>query len=174
MRFIPTRVGNTKLPFSGLRAFPVHPHARGEHGGSHGGAACCRGSSPRAWGTLFAAIASESMRPVHPHARGEHTAPGSGATAPSGSSPRAWGTPDPFISRGLPFRFIPTRVGNTADQSTSKLPFSVHPHARGEHTTRQITHYCFDGSSPRAWGTPVFSGGARDGVRFIPTRVGNT
>ena len=50
----------------------------------------------------------------------------------------------------------------------------VHPHGRGEHayglTVKRPTH----GSSPRAWGTPVFIFDAVEIRRFIPTGVGNT
>jgi len=54
MRFIPTRVGNTRLMrYTGVRT-PVHPHASGEHPVSAKIADRPRGSSPREWGTLAA------------------------------------------------------------------------------------------------------------------------
>ncbi len=33
----------------------------------------------------------------------------------------------------LPFRFIPTSVGNTARNADTKLSLAVHPHIRGEY-----------------------------------------
>ena len=92
-------------------------------------------------------------------------------------------------------RFIPTRVGNTADVAAAAAIDSVHPHARGEHVTGtrlvapcsavhphargehktpDICALVQGGSSPRAWGTLRPARSARVLNRFIPTRVGNT
>ena len=51
---------------------------------------------------------------------------------------------------------------------------SVHPHAGGEHSV--VTRYLSDagGSSPRGWGTLPDCCSGPGGLRFIPTRVGNT
>ena len=57
---------------------------------------------------------------------------------------------------------------------TSMRPFSVHPHARGEHFARQFRRPRHHGSSPRAWGTLMPDALFADTRRFIPTRVGNT
>ena len=52
--------------------------------------------------------------------------------------------------------------------------YSVHPHARGEHSTPPLVNVPFSGSSPRTWGT-LGEGVDTDGqIRFIPTHVGNT
>ena len=94
VRFIPTSVGNTTSTSSKLRAAPVHPHVRGEHGTDKGFEVRDYGSSPRPWGTLgklteeakFTRFIPTSVgntprrRPalttcsVHPHVRGEHLA----------------------------------------------------------------------------------------------------
>ena len=92
----------------------------------------------------------------------------------AGSSPRAWGT---HGQQGIgigPARFIPTGVGNTGLFPGCPPGWPVHPHGRGEHSTRPTVPGESTGSSPRAWGTlpagpDVFLNG-----RFIPTGVGNT
>ena len=133
-RFIPTSVGNTSLPITGVGKATVHPHVRGEHVivGVH--PHHNPGSSPRPWGTLPAPAAahprsrfiptsvgntcgrwwSQSQQPVHPHVRGEHFRLRQGSSGLVGSSPRPWGTPDYDATGFLSYRFIPTSVGNTA------------------------------------------------------------
>ena len=58
-RFIPTGVGNTRLPRNVASFWSVHPHGRGEHIDLEDHATVTRGSSPRAWGTRanFAGLA---------------------------------------------------------------------------------------------------------------------
>ena len=51
VRFIPTGVGNTQMPYVQSRHRPVHPHGRGEHCAASPRATPAFGSSPRAWGT---------------------------------------------------------------------------------------------------------------------------
>ena len=51
---------------------------------------------------------------------------------------------------------------------------SVHPHVRGEYNNDSIDIPLSFGSSPRAWGIHLFGRAQHDGVRFIPTCVGNT
>ena len=133
IRFIPTRVGNTRAPWSWMGEFPVHPHARGEHVRFICYVADRRGSSPRAWGThsishqittvtrfIPTRVGNTAARPrpgvaatVHPHARGEHF--------------------EAVGKFGGELRFIPTRVGNTGSEQTATPAAAVHPHARGEH-----------------------------------------
>jgi len=92
LRFIPTRVGNTKRRVLSLFSCAVHPHARGEHRAFSSCSICQGGSSPRAWGTHLRrerGISDDRFIPtrvgntspqqalrscssVHPHARGEH------------------------------------------------------------------------------------------------------
>ena len=193
-RFIPTRVGNTRDLKEWAAWLSVHPHSRGEHGGTVEVALHKHGSSPLAWGTRDMFEHGHSMRrfiptrvgntppircsrrriPVHPHSRGEHLADAGALNVPNGSSPLAWGTRKTISSSKPTRRFIPTRVGNTHMHKAARERLSVHPHSRGEHTSNAgITpEYC--GSSPLAWGTQCAGFARRPFRRFIPTRVGNT
>ena len=172
--FIPTGVGNTARSSPVRRAWPVHPHGRGEHPRRGAVFVGAFGSSPRAWGTrvfvltficqhrfiptgvgnTIESCAPNSPFTVHPHGRGEHLPPRPRSPQPRGSSPRAWGTLGKAADSIAVERFIPTGVGNTG----SKL--SITPAAYG--------------SSPRAWGTPPTYPAQTCEFRFIPTGVGNT
>ncbi len=110
-RFIPTRVGNTDLSGHQPSVLPVHPHPRGEYGGSGSPSGEVAGSSPPAWGILIDVKFVHDFirfiptrvgntprfrrllqsRTVHPHPRGEYCC---GRVVPvhrHGSSPPAWG-----------------------------------------------------------------------------------
>ena len=192
--FIPTRVGNTAGFAGWVLCGPVHPHACGEHVFRHPAQLCQVGSSPRVWGTR---LLPYCMRPaarfiptrvgntsqtsprtlvgtVHPHACGEHKHHISPDSWQHGSSPRVWGTPTIYAREFNRLRFIPTRVGNTADSPTNIAAQTVHPHACGEHTSRNLICVSFHGSSPRVWGTHIETLSRARKNRFIPTRVGNT
>ena len=52
IRFIPTRVGNTRTASVDRPRLTVHPHSRGEHGRRIDPPGDSHGSSPLAWGTL--------------------------------------------------------------------------------------------------------------------------
>ena len=152
----------------------VHPHACGEHPENHQSARHSAGSSPRLWGTqspLAAAapvvrfiptpvgntlLIGSALRspPVHPHACGEHRLDDNLTNPRSGSSPRLWGTPAHGPRHRLPYRFIPTPVGNTFIVLPYICSSSVHPHACGEHVQRNNQQFKQFGSSPRLWGTP--------------------
>ena len=171
-RFIPTCVGQMKIPGHCGAASAVHPHVRGaDCAGAHMGRSAI-GSSPRAWGrfvlpgrrvsssrfipTCVGQIRSSAVcscaRSVHPHVRGADSWCWSGGMAPAGSSPRAWGR---FLHRrvnGLARRFIPTCVGQMAAGRTPPPPGSVHPHVRGADAGRWNWKQRAFGSSPRAWG----------------------
>ena len=111
---------------------------------------------------------------VHPHAGGEHSNKDSIRECIFGSSPRGWGTlENSLIVLDAP-RFIPTRVGNTILSNTMCGAGSVHPHTGGEHFTILGGGVSLVGSSPHGWGTPLSLKMVFIGVRFIPTRVGNT
>ena len=73
-----------------------------------------------------------------------------------------------------PWRFIPTRVGNTTNEQEQALAQTVHPHACGEYPSLGTRTDAPGGSSPRVWG--ILQILERTGIvsRFIPTRVGNT
>jgi len=151
------------------------------------------GSSPRAWGArqlererarlvrfiptrVGSARRGRARAPdaaVHPHARGERADLEMVFPGGPGSSPRAWGAQSRRAPRALPPRFIPTRVGSAPATGRRPAPPAVHPHARGERSSRVASHVSAAGSSPRAWGArplAVHRGRAR---RFIPTRVGS-
>ena len=172
-RFIPTGVGNSNLPYCVSVCASVHPHGRGELSVD-----CCQrdrkdGSSPRAWGTQMRSYLYHNdtrfiptgvgnstpwkvkaiVSPVHPHGRGELSDGVDSITTSRGSSPRAWGTPiEQDFGYQLP-RFIPTGVGNSTSPRICPMAPPVHPHGRGELTTRLMNWSCTRGSSPRAWGT---------------------
>ncbi len=86
--------------------------------------------------------------------RGEHLPMVSNIYQQVGSSPHAWGTHRRIRWEGIPYRFIPTCVGNTYDTTAFASWDSVHPHMRGEHEGQLEAIV--------------------DVVRFIPTCVGNT
>ncbi len=71
-------------------------------------------------------------------------------------------------------RFIPTGVGNTLAACLACSLRSVHPHRRGEHSSRRHVSISLAGSSPQAWGTPQEHRQNSKRSRFIPTGVGNT
>src|SRR5207302_427067 len=51
---------------------------------------------------------------------------------------------------------------------------SVHPHTRGEYPYRATNLPNVRGSPPHAWGILVSTATIQIGMRFTPTRVGNT
>ena len=65
----------------------------------------------------------------------EHGTQPSNPVSVCGSSPRPWGTPGLGLCNENGNRFIPTPVGNTSRPRTSCGWWTVHPHARGEHTS---------------------------------------
>ena len=92
---------------------------------------------------------------------------------PPGSSPRLWGTSNSATRSPTAARFIPTPVGNMPTSPYLRVRNSVHPHACGEHISRNAEKAAFDGSSPRLWGTLSRPPEPRRARRFIPTPVGN-
>ena len=153
LRFIPTHVGNTYTPATDINCWSVHPHACGEHKLKSYLSRQRNGSSPRMWGTrvrnnhqgggirfipthvgnTFLISYMSLTYSVHPHACGEHKDIAEIYIKRDGSSPRLWGTQLSVWSRTHYTRFIPTPVGNTAEQLTACCILPVHPHACGEH-----------------------------------------
>ncbi len=172
----------------------VHPHARGEHLSPIAKIMGFNGSSPRPWGThLYVSELFQRGRfiptpvgntcprsccpmtgPVHPHARGEHGIIYALLDANFGSSPRPWGTPRSAGGSSDDARFIPTPVGNTPPFTSPWSGWTVHPHARGEHSRGTRRKGINTGSSPRPWGTQDLEYLLMRQRRFIPTPVGNT
>ena len=172
-RFIPTSVGNMQYSPFRSQIKPVHPHECGEHSSqsNHQQAKC--GSSPRVWGTFCGHTASRKSNrfiptsvgnmlavssifrksSVHPHECGEHNIAG--------------------FSDENHLRFIPTSVGNMGAAPLDTSGNAVHPHECGEHEIPAKAHNLVIGSSPRVWGTCRRKSCCINGVRFIPTSVGN-
>ena len=133
--FIPTDVGNTKLPRFRTSATTVHPHERGEYVMYDDLNRRDDGSSPRAWGIHRSArhscrgqrfiptgvgntqriICPTCRTTVHPHGRGEYCQSARSRQGCYGSSPRAWGILVFSMPVFLLLRFIPTGVGNTSE-----------------------------------------------------------
>ena len=110
---------------------------------------------------------------VHPHVGGECNPPTFVNAGHAGSSPRGWGMPCQLHDHPLPFRFIPTWVGN-ADEARAWLRDNpVHPHVGGECVDQGHLWSITDGSSPRGWGMPQSNILTPNHFRFIPTWVGN-
>ena len=190
----PTCVGNTSADHPHGARRPVHPYMRGEYLRYSSAQVSKIGSSPRAWGIRHRLVAhfrtfwfiptcvgntcrkskTECRTSVHPHVRGEYALAQGRRAALAGSSPRAWGIP--YSPQGFHFesRFIPTCVGNTSSNSTSRLGMTVHPHVRGEYAQLGPHFFGLHGSSPRAWGIPRPLRCLLVVIRFIPTCVGNT
>ena len=187
-------MGNTRSRPSCSRASAVHPHVRGEYSSKN---RCCHGwngSPPRAWGILQCPLPSQcrlrftptcvgntqysiliwSSNSVHPHVRGEYLTVTPQNLLTSGSPPRAWGIRGCGTGFQPVVRFTPTCVGNTPPCSSSVIPISVHPHVRGEYSSRGVVTATPSGSPPRAWGILRGLGSDERRSRFTPTCVGNT
>ena len=154
---------------------------------------CCRGSSPRVWGTDHAHLLCTTRRrfiptcvgngysvivllpfqPVHPHVCGERAHGEAGRPTYYGSSPRVWGTGCERDWRFAHARFIPTCVGNGIGPFCKGHAPVVHPHVCGERCPTARPGRPDFGSSPRVWGTVPRYRFPLDLIRFIPTCVGN-
>ena len=111
---------------------------------------------------------------VHPHVHGELGVMPYLIPVGLGSSPRAWGTPTIPATIPVDLRFIPTCMGNSAQEPYPGRAVQVHPHVHGELYALCARFLKADGSSPRAWGTHTGVKFRRDGYRFIPTCMGNS
>ena len=151
-RFIPTCVGNARIPLRPTAGSPVHPHVCGERQCFQTPFMPQGGSSPRVWGTLRA----DSGRPdqvrfiptcvgnaglgcshrrrcaVHPHVCGERARRRIISSRGDGSSPRVWGTLVRWSGWLTTGRFIPTCVGNALSAFCANAAPAVHPHVCGE------------------------------------------
>ncbi len=172
----------------------VHPHPRGEYLVIDAPRIPPAGSSPPAWGILPVPLRARdedrfiptrvgntcalrgwsAVGSVHPHPRGEYIRASNTGRSSRGSSPPAWGILRGYIGAKEGLRFIPTRVGNTPRPTGPRFRDAVHPHPRGEYQERTAAAFAVHGSSPPAWGIRRRYSGHYQGVRFIPTRVGNT
>ena len=130
--------------------------------------------SPTHVGNTHGVLRRGSAPAVHPHACGEYHGTIEPVGISYGSSPRVWGIPFQHALAQIVDRFIPTRVGNTRRSSSGRAAAPVHPHACGEYGRQKNVRIPFCGSSPRVWGIRQKTRNQAVGLRFIPTRVGNT
>ena len=133
LRFIPTHVGNTSTSSQRPHRSAVHPHTCGEYMKWGQSITIHFGSSPHMWGIPFPAISVDSAlrfipthvgntgtfranvhaQSVHPHTCGEYFLALSSSHSVFGSSPHMWGILHHYGRNSVPYRFIPTHVGNT-------------------------------------------------------------
>ena len=154
-------------------AGPVHPRGRGEYVLDQPQVSRSTGSSPRARGTLSAAVnwarrerfipagagntpavvAQARPRPVHPRGRGEYPQSIRVSSRRSGSSPRARGIRITQSGRSRGDGSSPRARGIRRCTSVPLArPVSVHPRGRGEYARTPVYDGLRTGSSPRARG----------------------
>ena len=102
IRFIPTCVGQMKLPGGREPLLTVHPHVRGAN--------VSRTATSGFW----------SM--VHPHVRGANAHAFNAWDSVLGSSPRAWGKFLHLLRLSRQERFIPTCVGQMLCRAPIRMP----------------------------------------------------
>jgi len=119
--------------------------------GRSGGRIDHAGSPPRAWGQ-FDTQSSHCLT--------------------AGSPPRAWGQLRRWPQLSAVRWFTPTGVGTMERKPTPVIPFTVHPHGRGDNWGFRCEKCSKGGSPPRAWGQFIFSLLSRNAKRFTPTGVG--
>ena len=189
-RVSPACAGNTSPRSFGFARRSGQPRVRGEHsnieieGGTFDGSAPrARGTAPRRRARVHAgnspACAGNTSKPANvlasipgqPRVRGEHQ---SLTMAPIGSAPRARGTQNTWLQNIVRGRVSPACAGNTADGSTTPSIKPGQPRVRGEHQNAQTGAGIYNGSAPRARGTPDHQ--RRRGVseRVSPACAGNT
>ena len=150
-RSIPTRVGISSRADSRCIPFPVHPHARGDFGGTSGTSSADHGPSPRAWGFHGLVGRSHYRLAVHPHARGDFESDGRPDASNGGPSPRAWGFLEISTQVRRRHRSIPTRVGISHPETGWPRPWRSIPTRVGISRCRSWPAP-WAGPSPRAWG----------------------
>src|SRR3989304_4800756 len=98
-------------------------------------------------------VGSSPHVPVHPRARGEHHELTFPLTHDLGSSPRTRGTSEKYLFASITGRFLPAHAGNIQFLNLKQFLASVHPRARGEHSSCSCRNLLRSGSSPRTRGT---------------------
>ncbi len=116
----------------------------------------------------------ECRHTVHPHTRGEHLPRLEPSIWGAGPSPHPWGTHLQTQQGRFRLRSIPTPVGNTPGSTPGTRAPAVHPHTRGEHPVVLGGKFLAFGPSPHPWGTLEQVVAEGEGLRSIPTPVGNT
>ena len=105
-------------------------------------------------GNTTTSNARSNSERVHPHSHGEY---------------QLWA-----ITNRKPFRFTPTRMGNTRYQLKLTMPRRIHPHSHGEYYNGMDDFLQMWGSPPLAWGIHQLFQDLYCLFRFTPTRMGNT
>ena len=93
-------------------------------------------------------------------------------SARDGSPPHAWGQLYRRREHRAGERFTPTCVGTIYAPATSRRRGTVHPHMRGDNTSRAWSVRLITGSPPHAWGQSTPVNIASVSHRFTPTCVG--
>ncbi len=192
-RLIPAGVGNGRCSSGSGARNTAHPRGCGERLSQRDCAAAFAGSSPRVWGTGFAAncarfhirlipagvgngqsaFARRKRPTAHPRGCGERFLRMALSGRGPGSSPRVWGTVDGRLKPVMEPRLIPAGVGNGARHTRFGEFLPAHPRGCGERISvndRLDSHF---GSSPRVWGTAVMYDAVQFPARLIPAGVGN-
>ena len=170
-------MGNASTSRTQRQIVTVHPHGCGERPCSSTNIVLIPGSSPRLWGTpnqrtqseqntrfIPTAVGNAIITPddirdsaVHPHGCGERVSLFGFVPGLDGSSPRLWGTRIRPEAQYLSSRFIPTAVGNAHWMANQPTCSPVHPHGCGERICNERRHCHQGGSSPRLWGTRIWT-----------------
>ena len=130
------------------------------------------GSPPRTWGRSLTITTPWLRRTVHPHARGDDEDQYGNVVHRTGSPPRTWGRYGSIGRKKEKKRFTPTHVGTMRVVGLAPVSVTVHPHARGDDSSRCVSHKKRVGSPPRTWGRyqpPILDDSDH---RFTPTHVG--
>ncbi len=91
-----------------------------------------------------------------------------------GTPPHAWGQPLFNLLNFLIFRYTPTCVGTTIENSLVVTIYPVHPHMRGDNVFYLPFFSIKAGTPPHAWGQLRYLIGDPKGARYTPTCVGTT
>ena len=114
------------------------------------------------------------VRPEDPHGCGENCVTIAARTELIGTSPRVWGKPTRPHATPAANRNIPTGVGKTCINNSSRLQTPEHPHGCGENFIRPQRGRKKRGTSPRVWGKQTLLIVDEFHQRNIPTGVGKT
>ena len=103
----------------------------------------------------------------HPHIHGEHSLGTRTRTGSIGSPPYTWGAQLSVGRVGKGKGITPIYMGSTDTFLKPKSTSRDHPHIHGEHPVQAIWPTTVQGSPPYTWG-------ALNGIRFFSVRVGIT
>ena len=133
-----------------------------------------RGLIPTGVGSTGEQVAPGDGIRAHPHGCGEHGIDLALFGYQAGSSPRVWGAPRHSRCHQPRPGLIPTGVGSTTVNPTSRSANRAHPHGCGEHKYNGNVQIENVGSSPRVWGALTMSHSDPSLLGLISTGVGST